>query len=727
MMTRRMAALPVMLALALVAAAIEPAHAQIAAAIGQPLPSSDLDAGTVSVRVISGSPSKPIIGTDVTLTVNGTPRQARSDSAGRAIFKDLPQGATVKASVVDEDKKECPTCASSEFVLADTGVRVLLSTKPFEPGAGGAPFAGGAGGAMPEPRQMSGQARAEASDSPGTITVRLTYDDFKDPSPPANVPVLLVGYRADDTYAMRVLTTDKDGRVQFTGLDLKGETSYFAMAQLPRNGGATIDRLESLPCVLDSHAGIRMVLSADKRDSKEPPIDDLTKLAKQDHAGADHVVHVILEGVPDPASTVRVIALAADGSHRVVGETQVTRADADPTDVVGQSSFEPRNDMPAHALHFQAHGGGGVNEPLGGVNVVLVPAKQVKQADAGMGVKTPEGGELDLTDTSDAPVVAEVTINGKVMRSKPFDLSRHGGVLDMYAQWEAQGKLVAEVDVAAAKPGEALLAETTMRGLPYRSAPFQPMAGKGSEATIYIYPRVMFSFSLTSHIDDEFLAVQGTFDITNNAWAPYVGGPDGLVIPLPAHFRGAIVAEQDQSEVAAAQGDGFRIARPIPPGGKKFRGGFSLPVENGTVHWLLDLPLGAYESGMEILQTPGMTVQTPPSVKGEVATAPQGTFYVLPSISILPKQSMEMTISNLPSPPAWRKWAPRIVGVLTIMIMLAGLGFALARTSATRALHHERMTKRNKLLDELVALEPGGKSDKRRAQITDELETLWDE
>ncbi len=713
------------IALALAIAAPTAAHAQIAAAIGQPLPASALDAGTVSVRVIAGSPSKPIVGTDVTLMVNGAPRQARSDSAGRAIFKDLPAGATVKATVLDEDKKEF---ASSEFVLADTGVRVMLSTKPFEPGGGGAPFAGGAGGAMPEPRQMSGQARAEASDSPGTITVRLTYDDFKDPQPPANVPVLLVGYRADDTYALHVLATDKDGRVQFSSLDIKGETSYFAMAQLPRNGA--IDRLASLPCVLDSHAGVRLVLSADKRDSKEPPIDDLNKVEKQNHAGADHTVHVVLQGVPDPAATARVIALSPDGSHRVLGEVPVSRAEPDPTDVVGEARFDPRNDMPAHAVHVQVHGGGGVNEPLGGVNVVLVPAKQTKQADAGMGVKTPEGGELDLTDASDVPVVAEVTVNGKVMRSPPFDLSHHGGVLDVVAQWESQGKLVADIDASAAKPDEALLAETTMRGQPYRSAPFQPIAGKGKEANIYVFPRVMFSFSLNSHIDDEFLAVQGTFTITNNAWAPYIGGPDGLMIPLPKHFRGGVVAEQDQSEVAATPGEGFRIARPIPPGGKKFRGGFSLPVEDGTVHWALDLPLGAYESGIEILQTPGMVVQTPPSVKGEVATAPQGTFYVLPSISILPKQSLTMTISNLPSPPAWRKWAPRITGALAIMIMLAGLGFALARTTATRALHHERMTKRNKLLDELVALEPGGagsKTDKRRAQITEELEQLWDE
>src|SRR5262245_2163669 len=91
------------LAIALAAA---PAAAQPAAAIGHPLPAQELATGTVSVRVIAGSPTKNVIGVDVTLDVNGTPRQARTDAGGRAIFKDLPAGATVQAKIVDEDKKE---------------------------------------------------------------------------------------------------------------------------------------------------------------------------------------------------------------------------------------------------------------------------------------------------------------------------------------------------------------------------------------------------------------------------------------------------------------------------------------------------------------------------------------------------------------------------------------------------------------------------------------------
>src|SRR5262245_49197367 len=158
---RRGSHLLVALALAFAGVALDaaPAAAQIAAALGKPLPSPDLPAGTVVVRIVAGSAASPVVGTEVTLLVNGTPRQARTDSAGRATFPGLPVGATVKARVLDEDKAEH---VSEEFAVPESGgSRVLITTKPWQGGAGGgAPFAGGAAG-MPAPRSMSGQARGD--------------------------------------------------------------------------------------------------------------------------------------------------------------------------------------------------------------------------------------------------------------------------------------------------------------------------------------------------------------------------------------------------------------------------------------------------------------------------------------------------------------------------------------------------------------------------------------
>lgn len=699
------------------------ANAQIAGAIGTPLPSSDLPVGTISVRVIAGKVSVPVVGTDVTLVVNGTPRQARTDAGGRASFPGLPAGATVQAKILDEDKKEA---ASEEFKLsADSGERLMLSTKPFEApmgGGGGAPFAGGGGGGgMPEPRQITGEPRPEANDQPGTYTVRLTYDDLADKTPPQGIAVYLVGYQADDKVVVLQAKSDAAGRATFSNLDRTGATSYFAMTQLPR--GSFTDRLVSTPAVLDSRGGVRLILSADKRDSTSPAIDDIARIEKQDLAPEAGKIRILLIGVPEDVSQVSLIAMNAAGTRRVIATHAPTRSVPDPKDIQAESAFQEKADIPAHGVRVQVHGGPNANGPLGGTLIRLAPASDPTKIIQQQTV--PEGGIVDIEEATAEPLVAIATINGKDITSQPFDITKKGGFLDFEAHWDTQGRLYADFPSADIKPDEVVFAETTMRKQSYRSVPFQPVADHGTKATLYIYPRIMFSFEWSSQIDDEFLAVGGKFDVTNNSFAPYIGGSDGLVIPLPAHFKGARVGEQDQDDVAVAQGEGFRIGRPIPPGGKVFHGQFSMPIEAGSVDWKLDLPLGAFQSGIEIRQTPGMSVQTPPSVHGQVVTVPQGTYYVVSPISILPHQSMQMTITNLPSQPAWKLWAPRIVGLFGLLTMLGGLGFALYRTSIARTVDNARAMKKNALLDELVELEKSGQNETRRAQIASELERLW--
>jgi len=700
------------------------AYAQVPGAIGKPLPSSDLPVGTVSVRVIAGKVSAPIVGADVTLVVNGTPRVARTDAGGRATFANLPAGATVQAKVTgqDEDKKEF---SSDEFQLSsESGERLMLSTRPFEPmGGGGAPFAGGGGaGGMPEPRQITGQPRPEANDQPGTYTVRLTYDDLADKAPPQGVPVFLVGYQADDKVVVLEQKSDAAGRATFSNLDRTGATSYFAMSELPR--GAVTERLVSTPAVLDSRGGVRLILSGDKRASTGPAIDDISRIEKQDFAPEVGKIRIVLLGVPEDNAQVTLVAQGSQsGSRRAIATVPSKRTTPDPKDIKGETNFQPKDDIPAHGVRVQVHGGANANEPLAGTLIRIAPASDPTKIIQQQTV--PEGGIVDIEEQTVEPLLAIATINGKDITSQPFDISKKGGFLDFYATWDAQGKLYADFDSSTIKPDEVVFAETTMRKQLYRSVPFQALAGVGTKATLYIYPRIMFQFEWSAQIDDEFLAVGGKFDLTNNSWAPYVGSSDGLIIPLPAHFKGARVGEQDQDDVAVAQGEGFRIGRPIPPGGKEFHAQFSLPVENGEVDWKLDLPLGAFQSGMEIRQTPGMSVQTPPSVRGQVMTVPQGTYYVLPQISILPHQSMQMTISNLPHQPEWKVWAPRIVGIFGLLVMIGGLGFAIYRTSTARTEDLARADKKNALLDELVDLEKSGKNPKRRAEIANELERLW--
>lgn len=705
----------VLLAVCVALSFASPAHAQIAAAIGRPLPSPDMPPGEISVRVVAGSPSNPIRGTEVTLVVNGTPRAARTDDAGRAFFKDLPAGAKVQAKVLDDDKKEH---ASEEFDLpTDTGVRLMLSTLPWNPGGGGgAPMMGGGG--MPEPRQMSGQARPEPNDPPGQITVRLSYDDFKD-APPVDVPVALVGYAADGKVTWHEVKTDKEGRATFTDLDRTGATAYFAMTLLPRNGAN--ERLISTAVMLDPRGGARMILSGEKRTSTAPPIDDLTRIEPQDGAPEAGKIRITLDGAADETTTVSLIDAE---SHVAIAKAKPTTAPPDPTDVQGQVKYDDKAGLPPGTLKVLVHGGSQADEPLMGVKVRLV--KGPKAEPVTEDTPTNGSGMVELHADLQEPVVAVFTINGKEMSSPPLDLTKNGVALDVTARWPSRGKLEVVYDLVP-RPGQVVYAETTLNGQVYRTLPFQPVPEHGTRVSLLIFPRILFKFSLTSKADDEYLGVQGRFTVTNYSWMPYVGGADGLILPLPKGFVGGLVAEQDQGDVSVAPGEGFRIMRPIAPGERAFHGGFSLPVKDGDVTWNLDLPFGAFGSEMEILQTPGMQVQTPPGVNRQSVTVPQGTYVVLTQISILPKQSMRMTLTGLPSVPGWRVWLPRAVGVLVVLVMVGGLVIALRRKNPNGASTVERDARRQKLLDELVELEKAGKQGKRRDQVMRELEQLWDD
>lgn len=718
------------LAIAVVAAPATVATAQPAAAIGHPLPDGQLQVGTISVRVIAGSPSVPVTGADVTLLVNDEPRQARTDAAGRATFAGLAPGATVKATIEDADGKDVSSDAFP--VPSEGGARLMLTTKPFG-GAGSVPGAeasgpmmGGAG--MPEARAMSGQPRPERNDPVGTYTVRVTYNDLKmvdgklvDPQPPVGTPVSLVAYAADDTIKVVTKPAGADGLVTFDGLDQTGGTSYFVLATLPRNGAS--DKLIAVPAVLDAQSGVRCVLSGEKRDSSAPPVDDYQKLLPQDASVTPAgKVRVTLDGVPVDASAK--ITLYDAATMKPIGVQSPHEGPPDPTQVRAGADFNNVPGSPPGSFEVEVKGGPGTaSNPMPGVTVQLVG--EADKAIEGAAATTGMDGKASLSIKPANGVKAVLVINGKQMGSAPMDLVLTGGKLVVNANWADRGRPEAVFDVTPA-PGQVLLAETMMNRQLFRSLPFQVAPDVGTHASVYVYPRTLFTFSVHSFIEDQLLAVQGNFEITNYAWAPYKApGTDGLVIKLPPGHKGGIIAPQDQGDVSVAEREGFRLMRPIPPGGRKFRAGFSLPVVDGQVEWKFDLPMGTWQSGMEIRQNEGMTVKLPPGVTGETRTASTGEpWFVIDNITIERGQSMVMTVAGLPAEAHWKIWVPRVVGVLVVVMVLGGIGFALARRSPIAAPDHE--ARRAKLLDELVELDRDGKQDtRRRAQIVDELERLW--
>jgi hypothetical protein len=118
---------------------------------GVPLPVNDVALGTVTVRVIRGSLANVVAGQDVSLSVGGTTRTAKTNDAGRAEFSGLAPGTRVKATtVVDGERLE-----SREFdVPATGGIRLML-------------VAAAPGAASPAPQAPAEQVPA----TPGTIAL----------------------------------------------------------------------------------------------------------------------------------------------------------------------------------------------------------------------------------------------------------------------------------------------------------------------------------------------------------------------------------------------------------------------------------------------------------------------------------------------------------------------------------------------------------------------------
>jgi hypothetical protein len=756
------------LALALSLGGLAPAHAQIAAALGKPLPDSRLPKGTVTVLIIAGTAAQPVGGLDVHFKIGDAARTARTDAAGRANMPNVPAGATVQVTV----KGSKGDVSSEAFPMPDAGgVHLLLSTEPFT-GGGAAPMAGGGGGGpmaggggRPEPRMMSGRGRPDKGVPGGTMIVTVTYDDFSDLA--KDVPVVLVGYAANGAVTTQVQQTDVAGHATFSALDRSGGTAYYAMAALPR--GDTVDRAASIPIQMDATVGTRVMLSAEKRDAKKPPADDLSKLEPQLDLPDGQVVASIA-GVPEAGGTVelfdthsaQVVASAkavpeppkdVSIETRPLGQdgtaatgtllAQLARRGAqnlvalpDTTVVVRAAAAAPDAAAGAGAGAGAGSGAGSGSGSAAASPAAPSPAAPPPAAAQGPVLATAVSAKDGLARLENlptaVPLVAEVTVGDHTVTSTPFTMPTNTGAhMTLELSWKTRGQYMATFDHVAVGPTRAYLVQTHMRHQTYRSLPFLPVAGRGTVVSIVVYPRVMFQFVLDSWVEDDFLAVRGQFAVRNYSWAPYQASADGLIVPLPDGFKGQVVAETQE---VGKDDAGFRILRPLPPFGLVFHAGFSLPIHDEDLSVDMPLPVGLWQGDLAVRLLPGMDVVPPqlPGVSTQHATDSGNQWFVMHNLTVMPTPSgpvphLTFEIQGLPTKAAWRVMVPRIVGILVIfMVLIAG---AIAIGAATRGRPETARTARrgriDALYDQLVALERDGDKDSpRHAATVRELEGL---
>ncbi len=130
-----------------------------------------------------------------------------------------------------------------------------------------------------DPRQVSGQPRAEPNDPPGKLTVRviqgrIEVDAFGNPQskfPPGQV-VHLVAVHADGSATVESKPVDGGGRAIFDGLVTNGSSAYYAVTAMPR--GDVVDRLRTELINMPPKVGMRVMLAGEDPASGKPVVDD---------------------------------------------------------------------------------------------------------------------------------------------------------------------------------------------------------------------------------------------------------------------------------------------------------------------------------------------------------------------------------------------------------------------------------------------------------------------
>jgi hypothetical protein len=276
---------------------------------GIPRPVDDLPDGTVSVRVIRGEMTNNIVGQTVTLEGAGQPLTSQTDDGGRAEFKGVPAGTSVKASAeVDGEHLE-----SQEFPFPGRGgIRLLLVAT--NKAAASMP-------AITGEVKLAGQSRIVIEPDDESVRVYFLLTILNSNSAPVNPPTPFAFEMPTGATGTTVLqgsspqATVTGPRVVVTGPFAPGATSFEVACALPVTRG-TLEISTQFPAPLEQLAVVVRKLGDTKLSS--PLIAeqrDLTSegenyIAAQGGAvAAGKPITLVLSGLPHHSSTPRIVAL----------------------------------------------------------------------------------------------------------------------------------------------------------------------------------------------------------------------------------------------------------------------------------------------------------------------------------------------------------------------------------------------------------------------------------
>ena len=336
-----------------------------------------------------------------------------------------------------------------------------------------------------------------------------------------------------------------------------------------------------------------------------------------------------------------------------------------------------------------------VRERMG--NNVAGQAVTLKVGADSRTAKTDEQGRAQFDGLAAGTAVqATAVVDGETLTSQEFAVPASGGV---------RVALIAGIAAAAAR--EKAEAEAAAK-MPAR----QGVVEIGPESRIIV------------EYQDDNLTVFYLLEVLNNARTPIdIGGP--LLIRLPTGAAGASMM-QGSSQHASAKGDMLTITGPFPPGKTIAQVGFSLPQAGANYTLRQTWPAALSQVFVGVEKIGNMQVSSPQLSDVREMSSEGQPFIMATGPRLNAGETLVLNLTGLPA----HSHTPRNVALIAVAVMFAiGAWFALSPARAHAAQDAKLQARREKLMNEVVALErkrrskPLSEAEEARLQrVTAELE-----
>ena len=227
------------------------------------------------------------------------------------------------------------------------------------------------------------------------------------------------------------------------------------------------------------------------------------------------------------------------------------------------------------------------------------------------------------------------------------------------------------------------LPRVTVGGRVYAAKPLLavPTAGVARRLRIDLAPRVRLH--LVAELQDEQMAFQLQWFVTNSSGFPWDTGKNGFFLPVPDGAARVGVPDELQSRVRLDSKKGVTWRNALPIGATEITVGLGLDVVDGEVAFDLLLPVRLDRSTLAVERAGDATMLAPglaPTIREGDAGDP---FYVMTTKDLAPGSRIGFTMSGLPRHAPWGRVLLGATAVAMLGAIALAVFFVMGRGSRT--------------------------------------------